>query len=88
MGKTDEILAEIKKLNVKLYGENGFEGDIPVIKRRQAQFFSHFDDHSKRITIMETRMEKHEKPSKKAMAGWISGVIAVGVALWKAWTGN
>ena len=33
MSNTEKILAELTKLNVKLYGENGFEGDIPEIKK-------------------------------------------------------
>ena len=32
MAKSDEILSAIKLLNAKLYGENGFEGDITEIK--------------------------------------------------------
>lgn len=32
MAKNDEILKEVKFLTVKLYGENGFEGDIEEIK--------------------------------------------------------
>lgn len=32
MAKSDEILKEIKFLTVKLYGDNGFEGDIEEIK--------------------------------------------------------
>jgi len=32
MTKEDDILYEVKSLKAKLYGENGFEGDIPYIK--------------------------------------------------------
>ena len=45
-GKLDEILGEIRYLNIKLYGENGFEGDIPEIKAT-------FKNHNKRIRRIE-----------------------------------
>ena len=44
--KSEEILSEIKHLTAKLYGENGFEGDIPDIK-------ACYKDHSKRIGRIE-----------------------------------
>ena len=42
----EEILFEVKKLSVKLYGENGFEGDIPEIK-------GSIKNSRKRITRLE-----------------------------------
>ena len=33
MANSADVLREIKHLAVKLYGENGFEGDIPEIKK-------------------------------------------------------
>jgi len=33
MTTLDDILSAQKLLNVKLYGENGFEGDIPELKK-------------------------------------------------------
>ena len=42
----EEILIELKKVSLKLYGENGFEGDIPEIK-------ASIKNHSKRITRLE-----------------------------------
>ena len=38
---------------------------------------NHLDDHSKRITIMETRVEEHnnQKTSKKAIAGYSGGGV-------------
>ena len=51
--KIDEILAEvretkgdIKQLKSWLYGENGFEGDIPEIKKT-------LKNHSRRIRTIE-----------------------------------
>ena len=34
MAKSDEILSEVRELKHWLYGKNGFEGDIPDIKKR------------------------------------------------------
>ena len=42
----EEILFEVKKLSAKLYGENGFEGDIPELK-------DSMKSHQKRITRIE-----------------------------------
>lgn len=51
--KIDEILAEVretrgdvKQLKSWLYGENGFEGDIPEVKRT-------LKNHSRRIRTIE-----------------------------------
>ena len=43
MAKSDDILREVKFLKVKLYGENGFEGDIEEIK-------AFLKNHDKRIS--------------------------------------
>ncbi len=57
--------------------EKGLVGDVKEIK-------AHLDDHSKRLTIMETQ----RKMSKKALTGYISGGAGIIVALWKAFTGS
>ena len=87
MAKSDDILNEIKSLGTKLYGENGFEGDIPVIKGHLEKINSHLDDHSKRITVVETLQKERNRISKKALSGYISGGVAIVVALWKAFWG-
>ncbi len=43
MAKSDDILREVKFLKVKLYGENGFEGDVEEIK-------ASLKNHDKRIS--------------------------------------
>jgi len=43
---SEQILSEVKKLSAKLYGENGFEGDIPEIKKSMR-------NHQKRIARIE-----------------------------------
>ena len=45
---------------------------------------NHLNDHSSRITIVETLQKERNKPSKKSIAGWVSGLIAIVVALWRA----
>jgi len=37
MQKEDKILEELRTLNLKLYGKDGFEGDIPEIKKHVVQ---------------------------------------------------
>lgn len=86
MAKIDEVLSELRKTNVKLYGENGFEGDIPELKRDVKGILTHLEDHSKRITIVETLQKERGRPSKKTLAGYGSAIIAICLALWKAWT--
>ncbi len=86
MAKIDDVLTEIRLLNTKLYGDAQFEGDIPEIKGHLKNLNSHLEDHSKRITITETLQKERHKPSKKIIGGYISGAIAVVVALWKAFT--
>ena len=88
MAKSDEILRELKLINVKLYGEGEFKGDIPEIKRHLENLNGHLDDHSKRITVTETLQKERNKVSKKLIGGWVSAFVAIVVALWKAFTAN
>lgn len=79
MAKYQEILDAIKGLTSKLYGENGFEGDIPAIKEHLEKINGHLDDHSKRLTIAETKIDERttSKVTKKAIAGYGSGGSAI-----------
>lgn len=72
MAKYQEILDAIKSLTAKLYGENGFEGDITEIKTHLKELNGHLNDHSKRLAIAETQIKERttSKVSKKAMAGY------------------
>lgn len=73
MAKSDEILSGIRLLNAKLYGENGFEGDIPAIKTHLEKINIHLDDHSHRITTIEAT----RRLSKKVIGGSIGGVATI-----------
>ena len=78
MAKYQEILDAIKHLTGKLYGENGFEGDITEIKHWIDEFRKHFEDHSKRITVLETQALEKEKASvsKLKTTGKYTGIIS------------
>jgi len=49
---------------------------------------SHLEDHSRRITVTETLQKERHKPDKKTIGGYITGAVAIAVALWKAFTGS
>ena len=61
--------------------DKGLVGDVKEIK-------AHIEDHSKRLTIVEVKQEERNKPSKKSIAGFATGGLAIVVALWKAFMGN
>ncbi len=83
MAKTDEILTELRAINLKLYGEGEFQGDIPDIKGHLEKLNGHLDDHSKRLVTVETKVEERtvSKISKKAMLGYGGGGILVIITL-------
>ena len=59
---------------------------LPRIEKHLEIINGHLDDHSKRITITETLQKERNKPSKKVIGGYISGAVAITIALWKAFT--
>ncbi len=79
MAKSDEIISLIKILSAKLYGDNGFNGDIPEIKEHLEKINGHLDDHSKRLVVAETQIKERtiSKVSKKAIAGYSGGGLLV-----------
>ena len=81
--KRDELLVRLDE-RVKDIRED----TLPKIEKHLEKINNHLDDHSKRITITETLQKERNKPSKKVMAGWVSGALAIAVALWKAFTGG
>ena len=88
----NEILTAIKHLEEKLYHENGFEGDIPEIKRHCADTTKHFEDHSRRLTVVETEVKERtvSKINKKAWGGITVGtllVLATFIISLLQWTG-
>ena len=55
MDVNNEILAEIKHLSQKLYGEDGYKGDIPEIKKTLEKVDECIINHEKRLNITETK---------------------------------
>ena len=64
------------------------EKSLPKIEEHLEKINGHLDDHSKRITVTETLQKERNKPSKKSIAGYITGGTAIVIALWKAFIGN
>lgn len=79
MANSADVLKEIKGLVAKLYGEDGFEGDIPEIKGHLKALNGHLDDHSKRLVIAETQIKERttSRISRKAITGYGGIIIAV-----------
>jgi hypothetical protein len=59
MAKQDEILAAIKALTTKLYGENGFEGDITEIKKHLKQLNGNVNRNTEHIAISDATLYGH-----------------------------
>ena len=63
------------------------QDSLPRIEDHLEKINGHLDDHSKRIITVEVLQKERNKPSKKALTGYISGGVALVVALWKAFLG-
>ena len=59
------------------------QDSLPKIEKHLEKINGHLDDHSKRITIIEVK----SKMSKKAISYYISGGVALLLALWKSFIG-
>ena len=86
----DDLIKETHQalLGVKGTEDKGLVGDFKELKEVVQQHGDHLDNHSKRITITETLQKERHKTSKKAVGGYITGAVAIAVALWKAFTGG
>ena len=62
------------------------QDSLPKIEGHLDKINGHLDDHSKRLTTVEVKQEERHKPSKKTLAGYITGGVAIAVAIWKAFT--
>jgi len=49
----EQILAELKELKHWLYGDNGFEGDIPAMKKQYEALCLANKAHDKRVRDLE-----------------------------------
>lgn len=78
MANSSDVLRAVQSLSDKLYASNGFQGDIPEMKKDIKAIHDHLDDHSKRLVTVETQVEERTKgTSKKAIAGYSGGGLLV-----------
>ena len=64
------------------------QDSLPKIEKHLDKINGHLDDHSKRLTTVEVLQGERNKLSKKSIAMYISGGVAVVVALLKSFMGN
>ena len=62
------------------------QDSLPRIEGRLEKISDLVDKHSIVINTLKTKQDERSKPSKKTIAGYISGVAAIAVALWRAFT--
>jgi hypothetical protein len=76
MAEIDDVFHEIQKLNIKLYGENGFEGDIPAIRKELEVVKDCAGKHTIDIALLKERVESFkdklvaEVPTNKKVIGF------------------
>ncbi|KKL98834.1 hypothetical protein LCGC14_1820460 [marine sediment metagenome] len=75
----DKIAQETHQALLGIPGteDKGLVGDVKEIKL-------HLEDHSYRLRTVEVRQDERNKPSKKAIAGYVSGAVAIVIALVKS----
>ena len=59
--------------------DKGVVGDVKEIKADLKLVNS-------RVTVVETKQEERNRPSKKAVGGYGAAVVGIMIALWKAFT--
>ena len=64
------------------------QDSLPKIEKHLEKINGHLDDHSKRLTTVEVLQGERNKLSKKSIAMYISGGVAVVIALLKSFMGN
>ena len=64
------------------------EDTLPKIEQHLERINSRLDKHGDEIVRIGTLQKERNKPSKKSIAGYIIGGIAIVVALFKAFTGS
>ena len=63
MNKDEKVT--LGELFRRLYGQNGYKGDIPRILDHIEDHTEHFEDHSRRLLIIEVEREAIEKAQKE-----------------------
>ncbi len=62
------------------------QDSLPRIEKHLDKINGHLDNHSSRLTIVEVKQEERNKPNKKTLGGYGAAIVALIVALWKAFT--
>ena len=81
MTKDEQVT--LTELFHRLYGQNGYEGDVPRIIKHIEKHTEHFEDHSRRLLTLEVERETEKKASASKIkttgkyAGIISAVVYV-----------
>jgi hypothetical protein len=82
MSTNNEILMAVEHLTEKLYGQNGFEGDIPEIKKLVRSNQTGITQNTGRIIKMETQCDERTLPTRYERIkntgrgiGWFSIII-------------
>ena len=82
MTNSADVLRAIQHLTAKLYGEDGFEGDIPAIKKHLGDINGHLENHSRRLVVTEQQIKERttSRVGKKIITGY-SGVAIIIITL-------
>ena len=78
-GQRDELLIRL---------DQKVQDSLPRIETHLEKINGHLDDHSFRLRTVEVRQQERNKPSKKSIAGYVSGGVAIVIALWKSFYGG
>lgn len=57
---------------------------LPRIESHLDKINGRLDKNALDINTITTLQKERNKPSKKSIAGWASGAVAIAVALWRA----
>ena len=77
--------AERDELLIRI--DQKIQDSLPKIERHLNKINGHLDDHSFRLRTVEVKQDERKRTSKKTLGGYGAGVIAIAVAIWKAFTG-
>ena len=75
----DELLSRI---------DQKVRDSLPRIEGSLEKINVQIDTHSLAINTHKIKQDERLKPSKKSIAGWVSGAAALAAALWKAFLGS
>jgi len=77
MTKIEQVLYEVKELRRFLYGTDGFDGDIPEIKKKLDGLNGISRQHDRDIATLKVKVKRNWQLIATALGG--SGSLAVGI---------